>query len=276
MPQRNLNPHGLSVSTYDPIAMGKMRADTFNSTTGDLPGYNCTQCLNRGIIARVREDGTLVFRDCSCKPIRCSVQKMERSGLKNNIRELTFDNYITNTPWQKNLKQAAQRYAKEGAGWFIIGGQPGAGKTHLCTAICRQRLLDGEAVHYLSWRETVTSLKGMSLDSEHRQETIQSYKTAPVLYIDDLFKTGRAGETAGHPTSADIGIAFEIINYRYCNHLPTVISTEMTTEELLAVDEATGSRIIEMAGEHLYSINTDPQKNYRLRSINKGESMLHA
>ena len=107
----------------------------------------------------------------------------------------------------------------------------------------------------------------MSLDSEHRQETIQSYKTAPVLYIDDLFKTGRTGDTAGHPTSADIGIAFEIINYRYCNHLPTVISTEMTTEELLSVDEATGSRIIEMAGANVFSIARDMDRKYRLRGI---------
>ena len=275
MQRLNTNPFGLSASTYDPVAMGRMRADTYNRTPGDMTEYNCTKCLNKGAVARVREDGSLVFRDCECKSARSSVRKMENSGLRNSIRELTFDNYIANAPWQKHLKTGAQRFAKNGNGWFLIGGQPGTGKTHLCTAICRQRLLDGLAVQYLSWRDTIALLKSLALEPDRRQQTITSFKTAPVLYIDDLFKTGRNTDDIGRPTSADISIAFEILNYRYINRLQTVISTELSPEELLDIDEAIGSRIIEMAGENLYSINTDPQKNYRLRSMNKGESMLH-
>ena len=64
-----------------------------------------------------------------------------------------------------------------------------------------------------------------------------------------------------------MGLAFEIINYRYINHLPTIVSTEKTPQELVAIDEATGSRIIELAGGNVFSVARDPKRNYRLRGV---------
>jgi DNA replication protein DnaC len=107
----------------------------------------------------------------------------------------------------------------------------------------------------------------MSLDSEHRSEIIGAYKTAEILYIDDLFKVGKAADGSCNPTGADVSLAFEIINYRYINHLPTIISTEKTPQELVEIDEATGSRIIEMAGGNVFSIARDAKRNYRLRGV---------
>ena len=107
----------------------------------------------------------------------------------------------------------------------------------------------------------------MSLDNERRTETLQGFKTAQILYIDDLYKVGRAADGSSNPTGADIGLAFEIINHRYINHLPTIVSTEKTPQELVEIDEASGSRIIEMAGCNVYSIGRDTKRNYRLRGV---------
>ena len=57
---------------------------------------------------------------------------------------------------------------------------------------------------------------------------------------------------------------FEIVNYRYLNNLPLIISTEFTVDRLLDFDEAIGSRIFEMSKNYLVEIE-GKENNYRLR-----------
>lgn len=267
MERLNLNPFGLSGQPFDPAAFAQMKADTINNAPGNLTGHECPKCLNRGSVAIPKEDGGISVAECDCMKIRRCVWEMEKSGLKNIIREKTFDAYTATEPWQKAVKAGAMTYADRLEGWLLFCGQSGSGKTHLCTAVCRQRLLAGDEVRYMPWRDKVAELKAMSLDNDRRAETINGYKTAQILYIDDLYKVGKAADGSCNPTGADIGLAFEVINHRYINHLPTIISTEKTPQELVEIDEATGSRIIEMAGSNVYSIARDPKRNYRLRGV---------
>lgn len=267
MEKLNLNLFGLSAQSFDPMALAKMKADTINITPGNLTGYNCTKCLNRGHIAIPREDGSISFLDCDCMRIRRCVWEMEKSGLKNIIKEKTFDAFTAAHSWQKAIKTGAMAYADKPDGWLLMCGQSGSGKTHLCTAVCRHRLLAGDEVRYMPWRDDIANLKALSMDSENRDQAMKELKTAQILYIDDLFKTGKAADGSCNPTGSDVSIAFEIINYRYINHLTTIVSTEKTPGELVEIDEATGSRIVEMAGSHTYSISRDPKRNYRLRGV---------
>lgn len=267
MEKLNLNPFGLSGQQYDPAAFAKMKADTINNTPGNLTGHDCSKCLNRGTIAVPRDDGSFYTKDCDCMKIRRCVWEMERSGLKNIIREKTFETYNDAESWQKAIKAGASAYAEKPEGWLLFCGQSGSGKTHLCTAVCRHRLLAGDEVRYMPWRDKIVELKAVSLDSDRRAEIINGFKTAQILYIDDLYKVGKAVDGSCNPTGADISLAFEIVNHRYINHLPTIISTEKTPQELVEIDEATGSRIIEMAGSNVFSISKDTKRNYRLRTV---------
>lgn len=267
MDKLNLNPFGLSVQSFDPAAFAKMKADTVNSTIGNLTGYDCKKCLNRGNIAIPKEDGGISFQECDCMKTRRCIWEMEKSGLKNIIREKTFEAFTAAEAWQNSIKAGAVTYAERLEGWLLFCGQSGSGKTHLCTAVCRSRLLAGDEVRYMPWRDKVAELKALSLDNERRAEILNGYKTAQILYIDDLYKVGRAADGTSNPTGADIGLAFEIINHRYINHLPTIIYTEKTPQELIEIDEATGSRIIEMSGNNVYSIARDTRRNYRLRGV---------
>lgn len=267
MEKLNLHLFGRSAQSFDPLAFAKMKADAINNAPGDLTGHDCPKCLNRGSVAIPKEDGGVSFQDCGCMKIRRCVWEMERSGLKNIIREKTFETYTVTEPWQKAIREGAIAYADKLDGWLLFCGQSGSGKTHLCTAVCRQRLLSGDEVRYMPWRDKIAELKAISLDSERRAEIIDGYKTAQILYIDDLYKIGRATDGTSNPTGADVSLAFEIINYRYINHLPTIVSTEKTPQELVEIDEATGSRIIEMAEGNVYSVTRDPKRNYRLRGV---------
>ena len=263
--------------TYKPLTQEereKSNAETFNSSSGSLneqDGYNCDICHNKGLIMRAyqTEGGywSTSCRDCKCMQVRRSIRKMERSGLKNIIRDYTFGKYDASEPWQQTLKEAAQAYTKHPEGWFFIGGQSGAGKTHLCTAICREFLLAGTSVKYMLWRDDAVKLKGCIREPEQYSKMMAEYKEIAVLYIDDLFKTGKStdGEEQ-RPTAADINIGFEIINYRYNDpNLLTVISSECTIDSILDIDEATGGRIFERA--KAFSLKPDRAKNYRLKGV---------
>ena len=158
-------------------------------------------------------------------------------------------------------------YTKEPNGWFFMGGQPGCGKSHLGAAICRHFLLDGRAVVYMSWLDDAAQLKSRKNEANYG-ELIGRYKEADVLYIDDLFKADERDGVKQPPSGADIRLAFEIVNYRYNNpDLLTIVSSEYYAGQLLDIDEAVGSRIIEKSAGNSFNISRDRSRNYRLKGV---------
>lgn len=263
-----------SVTTFDvsPKEYEQFKVDGLNNTVGSRnleDGYECKTCKNKGFVAKLVEnaDGTYshCFADCKCVEVRNSIMRMKRSGLKDIIKDYTFDKFEDTEPWQKAIKEAAMEYAKDPEGWFFLGGQSGAGKTHLCTAICREFLLAGKRVRYMLWRDDIVKIKGAVTDSEEYCKMIDEFKRVDVLYIDDLFKTGKdMYNNVQKPTAADINVAFEIINFRYNNPgLLTIISSELSEDELIDIDEAVGGRIYERA--KAFTIGKDRKRNYRIK-----------
>jgi len=119
----------------------------------------------------------------------------------------------------------------------------------------------GNAAHYMLWRDEIVPLKASVMDDEAYEKAIRKLKEIKVLYIDDFFKT----ERGKMPTTAEINIAFEILNYRYNNRdLITIISSERLIDDIIDIDEAVGSRIYERSREHCLVIQYDRTKNYRL------------
>ena len=273
--QRIMSKLGESEITFNemsPLEREQQNVDDLNAMEGNRhleDGYECKLCKNKGRIYKVIEcqDGTYTHTAafCKCEATRRSILRMKKSGLKDVIKNYTFEKFEAPEPWQKTLKDAAEEYAKKPDGWFFIGGQSGAGKTHLCTAICREFLLSGVPVVYMAWRDDIAALKGLSMEPGKRSEMINRFKQSKVLYIDDLFKTGKSADgSKQRPTSADVNTAFEIINYRYNNPgLITIVSSEWSEDELLDIDEATGGRIFERA--KTFSIAPDRARNYRTK-----------
>lgn len=264
---------GISFSEMTEKEWLQLRVDSYNKSEGNLyellNDYDCKICHNKGhIVHLVERNGKIeeVAFDCKCLETRRAIKQMRKSGLKDVIQDYTFDKYIATEEWQKKLKDAAMRFAENPGNFFFIGGQSGAGKTHLCTAICRKFLLDGKRVQYMMWRDDIAKLKASALDHDLLTSYMDKFKEADILYIDDLFKTGKGQDGTMKPTSADINYAFELINYRVNAKLPTIISSEWTEGELLDIDEATMSRIFEKSDGNTYSLAKDRSRNYRLRN----------
>lgn len=236
----------------------KLKVDCYNRSKGTLTDYDCPLCNNRGDFLKT-EDNRLFFTPCKCMKIRNNLKRIEKSGLENMIKRYRYDNFRKDKPWQETIYNTASDYCKNPEGWFYIGGQPGCGKTHICTAIANNLMEKGRDTIYMLWREECIKLKSVICDSIDYNRIISPLKKVSVLYIDDFLKS----PGAGNPSSADLGIAYEILNYRYVNKLCTLISSEYSLEAIYSIDDAIAGRIEEMARKHLLVIDLDMNKNQR-------------
>ena len=248
----------------------ELLCESFNKEQGDLDdGYDCPICKNKGFIWKPElhcNSYHEVAVHCKCIPIRRTIRAMKRSGLEDVVHDYTFDKYITTEPWQETVLNTAKRYvdSKEN-NWFFFGGATGAGKSHICTAIAITLLKRGNEIKYMLWRDETNRLKSIVNEPEY-EEQLDFYKNVDVLYIDDLFKTGRSSsDVKQRPTQADINLAFEILNARYIRKKITIISSESTIPDLIDIDEAIAGRIKQKCGEFCININPDRNKNYRLK-----------
>ncbi len=243
-----------AVPSYGEIL--KMQVDAYNSSKGNLTGYDCAECLNKGYIAKIINDGEVMAK-CRCMKTRSTLDRIRQSGLENQLKTCTFKNFQTDSEWQRQMKASAAEFVKSDSIGFFIGGQSGCGKTHICTAIIGNFIKQGLSARYFVWREDSTILKAIVNDREYT-ERINEFKTADVLYIDDLFKQKNI-------TDADIKLAFELIDYRSRQRLKTIISTELDENALIDCDEALAGRILQMSRGFRMIIPPDRSKNYRLR-----------
>jgi len=187
----------------------------------------------------------------------------ENSGIKDE--NYTFSNFQEWNDNSKQMKAIAEKYFRnfskivnERQNSIALLGQVGSGKSHLTIALGLNLLQKKKVtVVYFSYRDTVTSLKQNIKDEEYYRKQLERFQNAKVLLIDDMLK--------GKTTDSDKNIMFEIINHRYINRLPIIVSSEYGIEDLLNFDEAIGSRIYEMCKNYLFEIQNDIKNNYRLK-----------
>ena len=245
---------------YDPHALLLSKVETLNNLRGDLKGYDCPLCKNRGYISRISQEETLVTVPCSCQYYRRCLQKMQRSGLQGDLKSYRLEGFSAEEDWQKAMLQGAKDYLADPGGWLLFSGQSGCGKTYLCICIARQLLLRGKQLLYMSWTEEIQTLKSFE-DREQRDRKLEELKNAEYLYIDDLLKS------PGTPSRGDLAAAIRLLGSRYNSRKPTILSTELLPEELMELDEALGGRILELS--RTVVIKRDIRRNYRLKLAEK-------
>lgn len=243
--------------------LGENRAALDSSTTYrsstlaacNLDNMNCPVCGNMGYIIRTDEDGVQWSRECECMPTRRSIRRINGSGLQDMVRRYTFDNYETPTPKHQQIKAKAKEFTVFSVECFMIVGRSGSGKTHICTAICNELMTAGWNLKYMMWRTEAAELKAMITEREEYKRRINTLRNVPVLYIDDFWK--------GTVSDADINLAFTILNERYNGSgKKTIISTELSMDQIIDKDEAIGGRIAERARGFIIQA---PDENWRLK-----------
>lgn len=227
----------------------------------ELDGIDCPICKNKGYILVDDENGvTQSFISCKCMTKRKVKRLSEESGM-GELLNYRLKDFKMENEWQKRAVALAIKYIKyDPDKWFCMLGQSGAGKTHICSAICNNLMNNDFAeVRYISWNAFASDYKD---NLKAGAEMMRIMQNSPVLYIDDLFK----GSTSAYDVK---NIAYDLISYRYVNRLRTIISTELMFNEIYALDEAIAGRIRQMCGEYMITISKNKSSNYRLRKETK-------
>lgn len=228
-----------------------------NQRPGNLKGFECDKCLNRGFITHYhKESDTSYIVHCECMKVRKAMKNAELSGMGELLTYKLRDFKVTE-PFQEVMRDITKGYILNAENeWFLALGQSGIGKSMICASICNQRLKEYHQVKYMIWNEFVDRLKRMKYDLD-RDEYFNEYAKSEILYIDDLFKV--------KVTDSDVNIAFQLINERYNTNSVTIISSELLLNDLRDIDEAIAGRMKEKAKSYCIQVGKDSSKNYRFK-----------
>mgnify|MGYP000368437782 CR=1 FL=1 len=181
-------------------------------------------------------------------------EKLRRLSNLHTQSDKTFDTFRTDLPmWtpaqQQSLstaKRVSQAYAERLDGWLLLEGTYGCGKTHLAAAVGNARLEHGDTVLFITSPDLLDHLRGTygPTSEINYDEMFDRVRNAPVLIIDDL-----GVENPSHWAQEKL---FQLLNYRYSRHLPTVLTTNA---DLDLLDPRIRSRLLDESMIHRVKIS---------------------
>ncbi len=195
----------------------------------DQPKFVCPACKDTGYIGQ---------KMCSCLKAALSEEGMKRAGLAHLFETQRFDtfvlDYYRNDPriyrtmqnYLEICRRYAQRFDKDTKASLLLCGGTGLGKTHLSTAIAGEVVKKGFDVLYESAPNLLSAFEaerfGRSLTASVADTS--RYLNCDLLVIDDL-----GAELSNQFT---VGVLYNLLNTRIVACRPTVISTNLTPEEI--------------------------------------------
>jgi len=230
-----------------------------------------TTLLQNGTEVILQYD-TEEWQKCECAKLRQLNRLIKSSAITEEFQKMSFKNFSTDGVHPKVIEmksKANQYYAAfdQIKGYrqnsIMLIGQPGCGKTHLLTAISNYLIHTRQVpVLYFPYKDGMNNLAANNF--ERKNEIMDRMKEIDVLFIDDLFKP-IGGKVDVKPWQAES--IFEVVNYRYLNNKPLLVSSELSLDDMLYIDEALTSRLFEMAQDFTVTIPKDMKVNYRLRKV---------
>ena len=128
----------------------------------------------------------------------------------------------------QSLKDYSERFVNsEERKGLILTGNNGVGKTHLACSIANELIKNGIPIIYGTLINLLAELKS-TYDNDNNiseMEIIKLYEKVDLLVIDDLGKE--------KPSEWGLEKLFTIINSRYENNLPVIITTNYNQNSLL-------------------------------------------
>ena len=214
--------------------------------------YKCKECRDYGYIRQ--EDGN--FKRCECEVKRLAEIRLKAQGFK--AGEMTMEQFNANDEIARRMKEKAQGYIDTypNGSSIAVMGQVGAGKTHLVVGIAQELMNKGHEVTYMPYVDMMTQLRQAIFNAGEYARLMNNLKNTELLVIDDFLK--------GNILPNDLGIIFELINYRYLNKKQFILSSEKLMDEIVQIDEALGTRISQVTRGNRIQVKKDAKRNKRM------------
>ena len=165
---------------------------------------------------------------------------------------------------------AAVQFAENPKGWLVILGQSFSGKTHLAAAIGNYRLLLGGQVILVQVSSLLDYLKSTFSPNSDVSFNRRSYeiRTTPLLMLDDFTESGTSSVWAEDKLH-------QILNYRYYNDLPTVITSTMDPDSFAKSYPSLWNRILDTSKCEVCVIDMPPYRRVKRSGGHQGKRSSH-
>ena len=153
---------------------------------------------------------------------------------------------------------AAVQFAENPKGWLVILGQSFSGKTHLAAAIGNYRLLSGGQVVLTQVSSLLDYMKATFSPNSDVSFDRRSYeiRTTPLLILDDLKESGTSSVWAEDKLH-------QILNHRYYNDLPTVVTSVMDPDSFAKSYPSLWNRILDTSKSEVCVIDMPPYRRIK-------------
>ena len=188
------------------------------------------------------------------------------SNLGERFKNASFDAWVK-SPGTENcfeaVKQYAEDFSKETETGYCIYGRPGNGKSHLAAALVNRVIQRGYTAVFIEVPDLFSQIKATYGGEGSEDKIMRSLAVCNLLVLDD------AG--AEKPTDWVQEKFYQIINARYKNHLPVVITTN--TKDMAGLEDIIGfrayDRVLEMC-EPLKNNGESYRRNIAVQRLRKG------
>ena len=199
---------------------------------------------------------------CICTTERQQARLMrELNSLSNleSLRHLTFESFDSSQRGTENAFRIAREYARTTDGWLVLHGGVGVGKTHLAAAIANAYASRNTqtSVYFRVVPDLLDQLRA-TFDPETGvayDERFQQIRNANLLILDDL-----GTENSTQWASEKL---FQLINHRYNEQLPTVITSNAKLER---IEDRVVSRMLDSRLSRYVFIDAD---DFRVRGFGR-------
>lgn len=218
---------------------------------------HCSICGGGGFLRVVDDEGNgvldpngnQVYRDCLCT-IRKRAERQAKalrdaSGISDAVfNRLTFDTFrpesaVAPKTDMAEIKRQCLAFAHDPKGWLVLMGPYGTGKTHLAYAIAGELLRETTPVYAASVPDMLYMIRAGIRDAQgmDTEQRIRALRAVNVLILDD-WGTEKTTDWANEAM-------FMVLNARYNERVPTVVTTNMMPEAFRKHDPRLADRILD-------------------------------